>query len=173
MYKSKYEAYSFLTEDPKDTLACDFEILSDEIASKIGFLASNVKNVELLNELKFITELVYHINPTLRTFLSVTPEEFEVLLECHNKLKHFTKGRCEMFVLPFGSRNATYAHIIRNNFKSLSRIAYAEERLGHSVPDLLHDILGILSNYFFYLSLYFNMSQDIEEIPFVSRNYFL
>ncbi|ONI38089.1 hypothetical protein AN639_08370, partial [Candidatus Epulonipiscium fishelsonii] len=154
-------------------LACDFEILSDEVASKIGFLASNVKNIELHNELKFITEMVYHLNPTLRTFLSVTQEEVNELLKYHDKLKSFTAGRCEMFVLPFGSRNATYSHIVRNSFKSLSRIAYAEERMGHSVPDLLHDILGILSNYFFYLSLYFNMTQDIDEIPFVSRNYFL
>ncbi len=171
MYRSSYESYPFLTEDPNKSVACDFEIMSDEIVSKIGHLASYVEDKELNAELKFITETVYHLNPTLRTFMSVTEQEFETVKEAAQRLKEQTKGRCEMFVLPYGCRAATYSHIIRNNFKGLSRIAYAEERLKGNVPELLHDILGILSNYFFYLSLYLNMVEGVDEIPYVSRNY--
>jgi hypothetical protein len=40
---NKHLAYSFLYEDASD-LKCDFEILSDEIASMIGFLRSLVND---------------------------------------------------------------------------------------------------------------------------------
>ena len=171
MYKSNYEAYSFLRDDPQKNLACDFEILSDEVASKIGNLIANIEEKDLCDELRFVCELTYHLNPTLRTFLSVSDEEFDVLLEKYINIKEKTKSRCKMFVLPVGSKTATLSHIIRNNYKALSRIAYNQERLGRQVPDKLHDFLGLLSNYFFYLSLYLNMQDGIEEIEFKSRNY--
>ncbi len=171
MYRSKYEAYSFLTEDPSKTIACDFEIMTDEVVSKIGHLAAYIDDEKLNDELKFIAEIVYHLNPTLRTFMSVSLEEFDKVLASYERLKTETKGRCEMFVLPFGSKRATLAHVIRNNFKGLSRLAYAQERMGNTVPELLHDFMGLLSNYFFYLSLYLNMKDGFEEIPFESRNY--
>ncbi len=171
MYKSKYEAYSFLAEDPKTTLACDFEIMSDEIASKIGYLISLISDEALNKELRFITETVYHLNPTLRTFLSMGQDEFDTIFKAYERLKTATKGRCEMFVVPLGCQSASYAHIIRNNFKGLSRLAYAQQRLGHEVPNLLHDFLGLLSNYFFYLSLYLNMQAGVDEVAFKSKNY--
>ncbi len=171
MYRSEYEAYPFLSEDKTKSVACDFEIMSDEVVSKIGYLASMIEEKNLNDELRFIAETLYHLNPTLRTFLSVSEDEFCRIKEAAKKLKEQTKGRCEMFVLPYGSGPATFSHIIRNNFKALSRLAYDQERLGNPVPSLLHDILGIMSNYFFYLSLFLNMQEGIEEIPYISRNY--
>ena len=38
-YRSPYEAYPFLS-DAKDDLRCDFEILTDRMASMTGLLAS-------------------------------------------------------------------------------------------------------------------------------------
>ncbi len=171
MYRSEYEAYPFLAEDKNKSVACDFEIMSDEVVSKIGYLASMIKESSLNDELKFVAETLYHLNPTLRTFLSVTEEEFCRIKDSAARLKEQTKGRCEMFVLPYGSTPATFSHIIRNNFKALSRLVYEHERLGHTVPPLLHDLLGIMSNYFFYLSLFLNMEEGIDEIPYTSRNY--
>ncbi|HCC38114.1 MAG TPA: ATP--cob(I)alamin adenosyltransferase, partial [Treponema sp.] len=81
---SKYLAYSFLYDDAAD-LKCDFEILTDEISSMIGLARSllddNDKNAapELADDLQKINELMYHINPSLRTKVTVTAEELEWL----------------------------------------------------------------------------------------------
>ena len=63
----KYIAYPFLYDDPSD-LKCDFEILTDELASMIGLLRAFVNQNYLGDELEKINELVYHLNPSLRTF---------------------------------------------------------------------------------------------------------
>ncbi|MFI3201244.1 MAG: hypothetical protein R3Y54_06945 [Eubacteriales bacterium] len=109
MYRSKYEAYSFLREDPRKSVACDFEILSDEVASKVGHLVSKITEESLQEELVWITEIVYHLNPTLRTFMSVEQEEFQRLLGAMERLKEATKDRYKMFVLPTGSKRGSYA----------------------------------------------------------------
>lgn len=73
-YRSPYEAYPFLS-DADDDLRCDFELVTDELASGAGLLRSQVTNQNLAEELLWICELIYHINPTLRTSLTVTKEE--------------------------------------------------------------------------------------------------
>lgn len=63
VYRSKYEAYPFLS-DPSEDLRCDFEILTDETASLIGLLRSEIKDKALREELLRICEITYHVNPT-------------------------------------------------------------------------------------------------------------
>ena len=67
VYRSPYEAYPFLC-DPDGDLRCDFEIMTDRLASGIGQLAALVP--ERREELLRVDALVYHANPTLRTFFN-------------------------------------------------------------------------------------------------------
>ena len=76
----KYIAYPFLYDDPND-LKCDFEILTDELASMIGLLRAFVNQNYLRDELEKINELVYHLNPSLRTFVSVTQDDLDWVYE--------------------------------------------------------------------------------------------
>ena len=76
LYHSPYEAYPFLS-DNGDDLRCDFELLTDEMSSAAGLLHAQVEDPELKAELLWVCELIYHINPTLRTRLTVTEEETE------------------------------------------------------------------------------------------------
>ena len=169
-YKSKFEAYPFLSE-PANDLKCDFEILTDEIASHIGLLHSLVKDDAIKNELLIICELTYHINPSLRTFISVTEDELEYLETATKRLREETKDRCDKFVLPVGSEGAGHAHIIRSKCKSLIRLLYRYDEHGNEVPNLLFDFTNLLSAYFFYLALKLNQLEGISEIEFKSRNY--
>lgn len=41
LYRSSYEAYPFLC-DNSENLCCDFELLTDEIASHTGLLCANL-----------------------------------------------------------------------------------------------------------------------------------
>lgn len=170
IYRSKYEAYPFLSDQPED-LRCDFEIFTDEISSEIGLLRSKIEDEELKSELLKICELVYHINPSLRTFVSVAEEELSWLEDCTNRIYNEVKGRCEKFVLNQGCESACYAHILRTKFKALVRILYRYYYNGNEVPNILFDFANLLSGYFFNLALKLNQMNGVEEVEFVSRNY--
>ena len=71
VYRSPYEAYPFLCDAGAD-LRCDFELLTDKIASGAGLLRARTEQEDLRAELLWVCEIVYHLNPTLRTRLTVT-----------------------------------------------------------------------------------------------------
>jgi len=170
IYRSKYEAYPFLS-DSSDDLRCDFEIYTDELTSHIGLLKSLVKDEKLNKQLLKIGEIVYHINPSLRTKVMVTEDELKWLEDCTTELWEEVNYRCDKFVLPQGSESASHAHILRSKFKGLVRMLYRYNYAGNEVDDILFDFANLLSGYFFNLSLKLNEISDVEEIEFISRNY--
>ena len=171
MYKSKFEAYPFLSDD-FDDLRCDFEILSDEIASYVGFLRSVSEDEGLKDELLWICELIYHLNPSLRTKISVTEEELnrlENIVKSH--ITYIGEDDIKKFTLPLGCCSASVSHIIRSKCKALVRLLYRHNHQGNDVENILFDFINLLSDYFFYLSLTFNKQHSTPEITFTSRNY--
>lgn len=170
LYRSPYEAYPFLCDETSD-LRCDFELLTDEMASRTGLLRAQVKDESLQDELLWICELIYHINPTLRTHLTVTEEEKERLLAAVNRLQEECHDRCKLFVLTQGCEAACTAHLLRVQGKSLVRLAYRYIQQGHTVEPRLLDLTNLLSGYFFSLALKLNQLENVDEIPYKSRNY--
>ncbi|HEY8345743.1 MAG TPA: ATP--cob(I)alamin adenosyltransferase [Symbiobacteriaceae bacterium] len=170
VYRSRYQAYPFLTDPPED-LRCDFEILTDRLASEVGLLRSLCTEPELRDELLKVGELIYHLNPSLRTRLTITEAEVKWLADCTERLRAETAGRCQKFVLPQGSQRACVAHILRADAKQLVRLLYRYHYGGHEVAPLVFDLANLLSGYFFMLAMKLNMLDGVEEVPFVSRNY--
>lgn len=171
LYRSPYEAYPFLCDKPDD-LRCDFEILTDRAASETGLLCSLVTDETLKAELLAVCELIYHCNPSLRTKVTVTREELVWLEACTKRLKEETSGRCERFVLTQGSQAGCAAHLLRVRCKELVRMLYRWRYAGHEVEPLLFDFINLLSGYFFVLAMKLNALDGVDEIPYVSRNYF-
>lgn len=169
-YRSPYEAYPFLCDD-SENLCCDYELLTDEIASRTGLLRAQVKDEDLKEELLWLCELVYHMNPTLRTQLTVTEEEIKRLAVAVERLRNQCGERCKRFVLTQGCEAACNAHILRVQCKSLVRLLYRHFQQGRQVPEELIDLANLLSGYFFYLALKLNELESVEEIDYVSRNY--
>lgn len=179
VYRSPYEAYPFLS-DGSDDLRCDFELLTDEMASKTGLLLAHVQeSIELFagvekhicEDLKWVCEMIYHINPTLRTHLTVTIQECGQLKKMVEQLEGQVKGRCEKFVLPVGGKLACEAHVLRVQAKKMVRLIYRHIEYGNETPELLLDFVNLLSGYFFFLALWLNAVEGVDEILFVSRNY--
>ena len=170
MYRSPCEAYPFLCDNDAD-LRCDFELLTDELASAAGLLRAQVGDEGLQRELIWLCELIYHMNPTLRTRLTVTAAETEQLAAAKDRLERQAAGRCARFVLPQGCAAACTAHLLRVRAKCLVRLLYRYARRGGEVPDALVDLANLLSGYFFALALVLNAQNGTEEIPFISRNY--
>ena len=167
---SKYLAYPFLYDKSCD-LRCDFEILTDEISSQIGLLRSFIKDDNLRDELSKVNEIMYHINPSLRTKTTVTKEELNWLEERALCYKEEISDRYEKFVLPEGCTEASYCHIIRSKCKSLVRLLSRHQQQGNDVDQILFDFTNLYSNYFFVLSLKLNKDNNVDETEFLSRNY--
>lgn len=168
VYRSPYEAYPFLCDADAD-LRCDFELLTDELASAAGLLQSQIKDQTLAEELLWVCELIYHMNPTLRTFFSVTEEEIARLAAAVDRLQ--AESGVHGFVLPFGCESACMAHLLRVKAKCLVRLLYRYRYRGGQVPDGLFDLCNLLSGYFFLLALKLNALNGVEECVYHSRNY--
>lgn len=167
---SKYLAYPFLYDNSED-LRCDYEIFTDEISSTIGLLRAFVKDKDLKNELTKINELMYHMNASLRTKVTVTEEE---LLWVESRTKAYQeeiKDRVNKFVIPQGSVAGSYAHIIRTKCKALVRLLHRHKEQGNIVNEILFDFANLFSGYFFILALKLNKDENVDESEFISRNY--
>ena len=178
---SKYLAYSFLYDDAAD-LKCDFEILTDEISSIIGLLRSQLcdadktANPDLEEDLCKINELMYHINPSLRTRVAVTSEELKWLEAKTSDLQKATedvvsKKSDTAFFIPQGCTQAAYSHIIRNRCKALVRLLSRYQQQGNTVDEILFDFINLYSGYFHFLALWFNKNNGVNERHFISRVY--
>ena len=168
LYRSPYEAYPFLC-DADDDLRCDFELLTDELASAAGLLRSQITEQTLAEELLWICELIYHINPTLRTSFTVTEDEIVRLVSIVERLQ--AESEVHGFVLPCGCESACTAHLLRVKAKCLVRLLYRYLQRGYEVPDGLLDLCNLLSGYFFLLALKLNVLNGVEERGYHSRNY--
>lgn len=167
---SKYLAYPFLY-DKSDDLRCDYEIFTDEISSTIGLLRAFIIDENLKDELSKINELVYHMNASLRTFVSVTNDELKWLESRTLFYQDKTKGIIDKFVLPQGGICGSYSHIIRTKCKALVRLLHRYKESGNDVDELLFDFANLLSGYFFILAIKLNKDEGIQETEFISRNY--
>ena len=170
IYRSADEAYPFLADEPQD-LRCDFELLTDELASLTGLLAAKVEEPALRAELLWLDEMIYHANPTLRTAFSLKSEEVNALRDRTRLLMREAAGSVHRFVLPQGCETAALAHVLRVKSKHLVRLLYRHAHQGHETPEALFDFCNLLSGYFFGLALTLNRSARVEEMDFVSRNY--
>jgi len=178
---SKYLAYTFLYDNDAD-LKCDFEILTDEISSMIGLLRSlldetdKVADPEMEEDLCKINELMYHINPSLRTTITVNAEELEWLYRRTSELQKAvgqrpSSGKTQAFFVPQGCTQAAYSHVIRNRCKALVRLLSRYQQQGNNVDEILFDFVNLYSGYFYFLSLWFNKNHDVKERAFISRVY--
>ncbi|MGL4910835.1 MAG: hypothetical protein ACRC3Y_00255 [Romboutsia sp.] len=167
---SKYLAYPFLY-DNSDDLRCDYEIFTDEISSTIGLLRSFIKDESLREELSRLNEIIYHMNACLRTKTTVTIDELNWIESRSLVYQEEIKDRVNKFVIPQGSIEGSYAHIIRTKCKALVRLLHRHKEQGNKVDEILFDFANLFSGYFFILALKLNKDSDIEEVEFVSRNY--
>lgn len=98
-------------------------------------LRSQTEDQELAKELLWICELIYHMNPTLRTSFTVTREEIERLAFIVDRLQ--AQSGIRGFVLPCGCQSACTAHLLRVKAKGLVRLLYRYAHRGGEVPDSL------------------------------------
>lgn len=171
IYRSPYEAYPFLADDIND-IRCDFEIFTDEIASYTSLLRTKITDENVSNQLLWLCEMIYHLNPTLRTKFSLTPKEVDTFKEIVSDLEKTYSQNTKGFLLPQGCESACLCHIIRTKSKALVRMVYRYMYITqHETSETMLDFCNLLSAYFFFLAIKCNQMNEVDEISFESRNY--
>ncbi len=164
----EYLSYPFLYEQKRTV---DFELLTDEIASYLALAVSFTEDKEFKDELLRITELVYHLNPCVRTKTNLEGFELAWLFSRYQRYEFVTKERDSLFVLPYGTKLASTLHILRTKSKNLVRLLHQITEEGTWVNDSLFDFTNVLANYFFVAAMYANKLEEVAELPFESRVY--
>lgn len=116
-------------------------------------------------------ELVYHLNPSLRTFVSVTQDDLDWVYERYIFYKNENENLVKRFVIPQGGICSWYCHVILSKFKSVVRLLYRHKQNGNEFDNILFNFFNLLSGYFFALAIKFNKDEGIAEKEFISKNY--
>jgi len=158
----KYQAYPFLEEEQ---LLCDYEIMTDELASQLGWCLG------VTNELSdvHLVSTVYHANGSIRAKLAVSQQDVDCLELLYQSLDE-QLGHWKQMVLPMGCESAMRWHLIRVKCKAVLRLMYRIAKV-HPVNQLLFDWFHLLANYAFLRAVLANAQQGVKEISFVSKSY--
>lgn len=167
----RYSCYPFMRE--KISLV-DFEIRTDSLTTRIGAvlptLLDDNKAKIVLEDLRIIHPMAYHVNGSVRGKLAVTEEDLYWLSTRYDFYVSHVEEKIQQFVLPQGVESAARLHICRSEAKKSYRALHkvSEER---EVPEILFDYLGLLANVFFVMAVYINQQHHHEELPFESKSY--
>ncbi|MEO4052333.1 hypothetical protein [Solibacillus sp. CAU 1738] len=166
----RFSCYPFMRE--KSCLV-DYEIRTDSLTTRIGSVFPKLEGEEvqvIVDDLKVIHPMAYHINGSVRGKLAVTEEDLQFLSDRYDFYLQHVGEQFNRFVLPQGVEAAVRLHICRSEAKKSFRALHkvSEER---EVPEILFNYLGLLANVFFLMTLYVNKVSSQPEIEFVSKSY--
>ena len=159
-------SYPFLYEESQ---LVEFEILTDKLSSQLGFCASLAKG-NFKNELLYVTELVYHLNGSIRGKNAINEHHVLFLKARYEHYEEDTKEG-KRFVVPQGSTLASSLHVARSMGKEVVRKIFKIKQEGINVDEVLFDFSNMIANYCFMTALYANKISNITEKEFTSRSY--
>ncbi|NLS11704.1 ATP:cob(I)alamin adenosyltransferase [Vibrio sp. SM6] len=163
--------YPFIYEDSP---VCDFEILADELCSRIGLLLTRELPANVGDILERLQPNVYHLNGSVRGKLAIDDAQFDELLSDYQWLRQELEGGFVGFVLPGGHPVAGELHLCRCNAKKIVRALVAIEHSGKKSPaPILFRYANLLANVMYALASYTNRITKTKEVEFVSRSYTL
>ncbi|WGV98963.1 ATP:cob(I)alamin adenosyltransferase [Vibrio sp. YMD68] len=161
--------YPFIYEDSP---VCDFEIIADELCSRIGVVLTYDLDEISRDVLQRVQPNVYHLNGSVRGKLAITDIELTELYRDYEHLRSLLQGGFKGFVLPGGARAASELHLCRCNAKKIVRALVAIEHSGKKQPDpILFRYANLLANVMYTLASYINFITNTQEVEFVSKSY--
>ncbi len=160
---TRFIAYPFLEED---SMLCDYEIATDELASMIAHVNSLSPHLQL----ERIVYMVYHANGSLRGKMALHEKDLHELTLRYQTLIDKI-GPIDYFVVPGGCEVACALHVLRSKCKAIVRIMVKIRKEEHHYSKLLSDFFQLLSNLFFLMALDVNQMEGVEEMIFHSTSY--
>lgn len=150
----------------------DYEIRTDSLTTSVGAVFAHLTEKEqmVIDDLRVIQPLCYHVNGSVRGQLAITEADLHWLSDRYDYYVQQTGDITKQFVLPQGNGAASALHIARSDAKKSYR-ALHKVSAEREVPDILFNFLGLLANVCFVLAVYVNQINGIQEIPFESKSY--
>ena len=167
----RFSCYPFMREKSS---CVDYEIRTDSLTTRIGTvfptLVDDASGQLVLEDLRRIQPLAYHVNGSVRGRLAIEQADLDWLNSVYDDFVERGAEQLKQFVLPQGHEAATSLHICRSEAKKSYRALHfvSNEK---EVPEILFMFLGLLANVFFVLSVEANKLANVEEIPFISKSY--
>lgn len=167
----RYSCYPFMREKSS---CVDYEIRTDSLTTRIGAVIPTLVGDErgqlVLDDLRIIQPLAYHVNGSVRGKLAITEDDLQWLSNRYDFYVSEVKESIQQFLLPQGVESAARLHICRSEAKKSYRALHkvSEER---DVPEILFDFLGLLANVLFVMAVYMNKQHEYNEIVFISKSY--
>ncbi len=163
----RYLCYPFMRES---AATVDFEIRTDSLTTRIGEAIAVSEIPEVIEDLRYLQPMVYHLNGSVRGKLAITEEDLADLSKLYDRYVAEVKEQIDQFVLPQGTHAAAILHVCRSEAKKSVR-ALHHVMLERDVPEHLMDYTNLLANVFFVMAVYVNKQHGVEEIPFISKSY--
>lgn len=161
--------YPFIYEQSP---VCDFEIIADELCSRVGLLLT-MEIPELVREvLTHLQPNIYHLNGSVRGKLAIDETELERLTADYHRLRERLSGGFAGFVLPGGHPVSAQLHLCRCQAKKVVRALVAIEHAGKKSPaPILYRYANLMANVMYALASYTNWIHQVQETEFVSKSY--
>ncbi|MEZ8104888.1 MULTISPECIES: ATP:cob(I)alamin adenosyltransferase [Vibrio] len=161
--------YPFIYEESP---VCDFEIIADELCSRVGFVLSMELDDYSRDLLSRVQPNIYHLNGSVRGKLAISVNELEELKKDYVQLREKLDGGFKGFVLPGGHPIASQLHLCRCQAKKIVRALVKIEHTSSKSPDpILFKYANLLANTMYALASYTNQITKSPEVEFVSRSY--
>lgn len=164
-------AYPFL--DQADS-RCDWEIWTDRLCSELALAHALLEPamVSRADLIRWLQDLVYHLNGSVRGRCAVSETELEQLRQYYQELVALNiLPAGQPFVLPTGLPAAAQVHVARCSAKQAVRSLHRIEAEGRHIPPLVLRCAGLAANVLSLLALELNRLGGHTEIPFTSRSY--
>ena len=153
----------------------------DELNSWLGVILSQSQNYKSINKEK---TLIFEIQKALFDLGSrlACEEEFwdkfklpeidENLIVSMEKMIDEMDALLEplkTFILPGGSKAASYTHVVRTRCRKIERLLVGFENAGHTLPDNTLGLINRLSDFLFVFARRLNQLDSIEEPKWVPK----
>lgn len=152
---------------------CDFEVLTDELASRLGGIAPQleVECDDIRADISTLVEWAFHLNGSIRGQQAIHEENINWLTQRYKYYQAELGDTVTSFVLPEGAAPVGDLNLAKCNCKKVIRQMVLIDAAGIHIPPELMRFTNLLANWLFCVSMVINKRRGFPIRTFVSQSY--
>jgi ATP:cob(I)alamin adenosyltransferase len=152
---------------------CDFEVLTDELAARLGGIAQHleVECNDIRADISTLVEWAFHLNGSIRGQQAIHEKHINWLTQRYKYYQAELGDTVMSFVLPEGAAPVSELNLAKCNCKKVIRQMVIIDAAGINVPPELIRFTNLLANWLFCVSMVINKRRGFPIRTFVSQSY--
>lgn len=152
---------------------CDFEVLTDELAARLGGIAQYLEDscADINVDIATLVELAFHLNGSIRGKQAIHERHISWLTQSYKHYQLELGDTVSSFVLPEGAAPVSELNLAKCNCKKVIRQMVVLDAKGITVPRELVRFTNLLANWLFCVSMVINKRRGFPIRNFVSQSY--